>query len=124
MSQPNRKRLKLSTMRAQRLEATGSKYVELELDDDEKILRLTRQSWWPLRILKQLQQVQSEAAEAGEAAGFDTLDGMIGVLREVSDDKNLFDELHDQMTVGDFQDILREVMGDGLPEGESPSSSD
>ncbi len=122
MSQPNRKRLKLETLRTQRIEATGSKYVELELDD-EKIIKFLRQNWWPLDLLKQLQKVQTDAAKEGESAGFDTLDGMIAVLREVADDKELFDELHAQMTVGDFQDILSEVMGGGLPEGESSSSS-
>lgn len=122
MSQPNRKRFKLETLRTQRLEATGSKYVELEIDD-EKVIKFLRQNWWPLSLLKKLQQVQSDAAKDGDDAGFETLDGMIGVLREVSDSKELFDELHAQMTVGDFQDILKEVMGDGLPEGESPSSS-
>ncbi|MGI5515292.1 hypothetical protein [Streptomyces sp. CA-106131] len=122
MSQPNRKRLRLETLRTQRLEAAGSKYVELEMDD-EKVIKFTRQNWWPLALVKKLQQVQNDATKDTEASGFDTLDGMVAVLREVSDDKELFDELHAQMTVGDFQDILKEVMGDGLPEGESSSSS-
>jgi hypothetical protein len=115
MSQPNRKRIKLETLRAQRLEATGSKYVELEVDDDTTIKFLTR-NWWPMDQIKKAADLQ-KSAEDGD------LDPMIQILRDVADNKEGFDAFQSQMTFGDFEDILKEVIGEGLPEGESSSSS-
>ncbi|MDC2953389.1 hypothetical protein PO587_02845 [Streptomyces gilvifuscus] len=115
MSKPNRKRLNLETLRAQRLEASGSKYVELEIDD-ERVIKFLLRSWWPMDQVKRAAAFQ-KSAEDGD------LEPMITVLRDACDDEDLFDDFRKQMTYGDFEDIFKEVLEDGLSEGESSSSS-
>nr|WTB31174.1 hypothetical protein OG781_18280 [Streptomyces sp. NBC_00830] len=133
MSKPNRKRLKLETVRAQRMEAHGDKYVEVEFEDaegEEQVVRFLRQSWWPLPLMKQLSGLESLAnadhdLEDAEVSSF--LDRALSVLRVVSHDKGLFDQLHGQLTVADFNDIMELVTGDdenGVDAGKSPSSSE
>lgn len=115
MSKPNRKRLNLETLRAQRLEASGSKYFELEIDD-ERLIKFLLRSWWPMDEIKRAAELQ-KSAEDGD------LEPMIEILRNAANDKEVFDDFRKQMTYGDFEDIFREVLADGLSEGESSSSS-
>lgn len=133
MSKPNRKRIKLETVRAQRLEAQGDKYVEVEFEDsdgEDQVVRFLRQSWWPLPLMKQLTGLSKLADQDGELDGSEVMSGLdssIDVLRKVAHDKRLFDQLHEQLTVGDFNDIMELVTEDeenGVDEGESSSSSE
>ncbi|MFF3558973.1 hypothetical protein ACFYXS_02875 [Streptomyces sp. NPDC002574] len=132
MSKPNRKRLKLETIRAQRLEAEGDKYVEIEFEDeqgDEQVVRLLRQTWWPLPLMKQLTSLRALVKEDGTVDDDQAMSGIertVAVLRQTANDKALFDQLATTLTVGDFQDIMELITSEdegGMDEGKSGSSS-
>lgn len=135
MSKPNRKRLKLETVRAQRLEAQGDKYCEVEFQDaegEEQVVRLLRQSWWPLPLMKELSGLSKLAEADGELEGAEVLSGLetsIDVLRKVAhvNDKDAFEQLVADMTVGDFNAVMELVTSEdetGVAQGESSGSSD
>jgi hypothetical protein len=132
MSKPNRKRLHLETLRAQRLEAQGDKFVEIEFGDehgDEQVVRLLRQTWWPLPLMKQLSGLSKLVKEDGSVDDEEALSGIdrtVFVLRQTANDKDLFDQLAAILTVGDFEDVMKLVAGEeegGMDEGKSDSSS-
>ncbi|MDX3712730.1 hypothetical protein PV733_28085 [Streptomyces europaeiscabiei] len=112
MSKPNRKRIHLETLRAQRLEAQGSKEIEVELDDEKFVF--LRASWWPMGLVKQIR-----ALEKDESA--DNTD----VLALLSSKEQVDRLLELGLTLGDFSDIMEAIQEDaGVKPGESTSSSD
>jgi hypothetical protein len=129
MSKPNRKRLKLETVRAQRLEATGDKFVEVifeDTDGDEQTVRFLRQSWWPLALMRELTNVAPQTPEE-EAEPLSALDRSLSVLRKAAHDKPMFDKLSEQLTIGDFNAVMELINSDdedGVSQGESSSSSE
>jgi hypothetical protein len=129
MSQPNRRRMKLETMHAQRMEAQGARYFELELDD-EQVLKFLRQPWWPLDLVKEFQEMQKGAASeelSDEEAMASGLDFTVAMFRRVCTDKEVFDAFRKEMSLGDLEDLMKEIAPDLVAkdgQGESPSSSE
>ncbi|WP_328981775.1 hypothetical protein OG258_19975 [Streptomyces mirabilis] len=110
MSKPNRKRVNLETLRAQRLEAQGTKEIEVLLDDEKFVFPLA--AWWPMKVVKQIR-----ALKDGE-------DDVTRVLALISSEEQVDRLLELGMTLGDFQDIMEAINEDaGVDEGKSNSSS-
>jgi len=108
MSKPNRKRLHLETLRAQRMEAQGSKELEVELGDEKFVFPLA--SWWPMTVVKKIRALKDEDATT--------------ILALISDQKQVDRLLELGLTLGDFQDIMESINEDaGVGPGESTSSS-
>ncbi|MEV5472961.1 hypothetical protein AB0L66_11465 [Streptomyces sp. NPDC052207] len=111
MSKPNRKRLNLETLRAQRLEAQGDKYVEVELEDEK--FTFLRASWWPMTLLKQIRALEKD----------DDSDDM-QVLALICGQEQVDHLIELGLNVGDFKDIFTAIQEDaGVTPGESKSSS-
>jgi hypothetical protein len=111
MSRPNRKRIKLETLRAQRLEADGVKDLEVELGDEVFVFPLA--SWWPMKAVKRIRALKDADADVTK------------VLALISSQKQVDRLLELGMTLGDFQDIMQELNeGAGVSQGESTSSSE
>ncbi|MFG2380557.1 hypothetical protein [Streptomyces avermitilis] len=110
MSKPNRKRLNLETLRAQRLEAQGTKEIEVELDDEKFVFPLA--TWWPMKVVKRIR-----ALKDGE-------DDVTRVLALISSEEQVDRLLELGLNLGDFQDIMEAINEDaGVEPGESSSSS-
>ncbi|MFI2757835.1 hypothetical protein ACH5A3_02995 [Streptomyces echinatus] len=111
MSKPNRKRLNLETLRAQRLEAQGSKEIEVELDDEKFVFPCA--AWWPMKLVKQIRALEKdENADATDMLALISSREQVDRLIELG------------LTLGDFMDIQEAIQGDmGVGSGESTSSS-
>ncbi|ROP53273.1 hypothetical protein [Streptomyces sp. PanSC9] len=108
MSKPNRKRLNLETLRAQRQEAQGGKELEVELGDEKFVFPLA--SWWPMTTVKQIRALKDEDATE--------------ILALISSQEQVDRLLELGLTLGDFQDIMEAINEDaGVTPGESTSSS-
>jgi hypothetical protein len=111
MSKPNRKRINLETLRAQRLEATGTKELEVVLDDEKFVFPLA--AWWPVTVLKKIRALQD-----GE-------DDVTTLLALISSQEQVDRLLELGLTVGDLKDISDALNEDaGVSPGESTSSSE
>ncbi|MGW3305882.1 hypothetical protein ACWDG9_04755 [Streptomyces sp. NPDC001073] len=111
MSKPNRKRLNLETLRAQRLEAQGTKELEVELGDEKFVFPLA--SWWPMKTVKKVR-----AAQKDENAD------VTSVLALISSQEQVDRLLELGLNLGDFMDIMEAINEDAAVEpGESTSSS-
>lgn len=111
MSKPNRKRINLGTLRAQRLEASGTKELEVELDDEKFVFPLS--AWWPMKAVKKMR-----ALKEGD-------DDLTTALAVISSQEQVDRLLELGMTLGDFQDIMEALNEDaGVSPGESTSSSE
>ncbi|MGW5198640.1 hypothetical protein [Streptomyces spiralis] len=110
MSKPNRKRLNLETLRAQRLEAQGGKELEVVLDDEKFLFPLA--SWWPMKVVKQIRALK------------DGDEDVTKILALISNQEQVDRLLDLGLTLGDFQDIMEKINEDtGVTPGESTSSS-
>lgn len=111
MSKPNRKRLRLETLRAQRMEAQGAKDLEVELDDEKFVFPMA--SWWPMTVVKKIRALKDGEADVTQ------------VLALISNQEQVDRLLELGLTLGDFQDIMEALNEDsGVTPGESTSSSD
>ena len=109
MSKPNRKRLHLETLRAQRLEAQGTKEIEVELDDEKFVFPLS--AWWPMTVVKKIRTLKDNA-DATQVLALISSQEQVDKLMELG------------LTLGDFQDIMEALNEDaGVGPGESTSSS-
>lgn len=109
MSKPNNKRLKLATLRQQREDALGGRYVELELDDKGTVVKILRQGFWPSEMYK---AVRSDDVETNE-----------DMLQIVCTEADWAAIEAAELELGDYEDIANEVTK-GAPEpGESKGSS-
>jgi hypothetical protein len=109
MSKPNRKKIKLETLRAQRAEATGAKELEVELGDDTFVFPML--NWLPMAAYKLLQAVDQS-----------DLVGQVEILIGKEQTARLLDL---GVTIGDFSDIMGQLQKDaGVSPGESTSSSE
>ncbi|WP_430376692.1 hypothetical protein [Streptomyces sp. B1-3] len=109
MSKPNRKRLNLETLRAQRLEAQGAKELEVELGDQKFVFPMA--SWWPMTTVKKIRALKDEADSTQ-------------VLALISSQEQVDQLMELGLNVGDFQDIMEALNEDaGVGPGESTSSS-
>ncbi|MCX5234447.1 hypothetical protein OG824_04260 [Streptomyces prunicolor] len=109
MSKPNRKRLHLETLRAQRLEAQGTKEIEVELDDEKFVFPLS--AWWPMTVVKKIRALKDNA-DATQVLALISSQEQVDKLMELG------------LTLGDFQDIMEALNEDaGVGPGESTSSS-
>ncbi|MFD8072153.1 hypothetical protein ACFV3E_05820 [Streptomyces sp. NPDC059718] len=110
MSKPNRKRLNLETLRAQRLEAQGTKEIEVVLDDEKFVF--LRASWLPMSLAKQIRTLGDDA-DITDILAVCSSKEQVARLEELG------------LTVGDFNDILEAVREDtGVSPGESTGSSE
>ncbi|MBK3573173.1 hypothetical protein JHN63_04915 [Streptomyces sp. MBT65] len=110
MSKPNRKRLHLETLRAQRLEAKGAKEIEVELGDETFVFPLS--AWWPMTVVKKIRALKEGDADVTQ------------VLSLISSKKQVDRLLELGLTLGDFTDIMEALNEDaGVGPGESTSSS-
>ncbi|MEU5030168.1 hypothetical protein [Streptomyces milbemycinicus] len=110
MSKPNRKRLNLETLRAQRLEAQGTKELEVVLDDEKFVFPLA--TWWPMTAVKEIRALKDGEHDVTK------------VLEIISTKEQVDRLLELGMTLGDFQDIMNAINEDaGVEPGESTSSS-
>ncbi|MFI5974807.1 hypothetical protein [Streptomyces sp. NPDC051452] len=108
MSKPNRKRLNLETLRAQRQEAQGGRELEVELGDEKFVFPLA--AWWPMTTVKQIRALKDEDATE--------------ILALISSQEQVDRLLELGLTLGDFQDIMEAINEDaGVTPGESTSSS-
>jgi len=104
MSKPNRKRLNLETLRAQRLEAQGSKEIEVELGDEKFIF--LHASWWPMQLVKKI-RAQKDNADVTASLALISRQDQVDRLVELG------------LTLGDFTDIMDAVQdGVGVGPGE------
>jgi hypothetical protein len=109
MSKPNRKRLHLETLRAQRLEAQGTKEIEVELDDEKFVFPLS--AWWPMTVVRKIRALK-DSADATQVLALISSQEQVDKLMELG------------LTLGDFQDIMEAINEDaGVGPGESTSSS-
>ncbi|MFD4523248.1 hypothetical protein ACFWP7_04800 [Streptomyces sp. NPDC058470] len=109
MSKPNRKRLHLETLRAQRLGAQGTKEIEVELDDEKFVFPLS--AWWPMTVVKKIRALKDNA-DATQVLALISSQEQVDKLMELG------------LTLGDFQDIMEALNEDaGVGPGESTSSS-
>ncbi|BAC73222.1 hypothetical protein AQJ43_23770 [Streptomyces avermitilis] len=110
MTQPNRKRIKLETLRAQRLEATGTKELEVIVEDEKFVFPLF--NWLPIATYKKIQSLPDK----------NDLIAQTEILLGKEKTERLF-ELG--LTTGDLLDIFDALQADaGVSTGESTSSSD
>jgi len=110
VTQPNRKRIKLETLRAQRLEADGVKELEVILEDEKFVFPMF--NWLPIATYKQIRALDD----------MNDLTAQTEILLGKEKTKQLF-ELG--LTVGDLVDIFEELQKDsGVSPGESTSSSE
>ncbi|MFE7762936.1 hypothetical protein [Streptomyces sp. NPDC057438] len=108
MSKPNRKRLHLETLRAQRLEAQGVKELEVDLGDEKFVFPMA--PWWPMTVVKKIRALKDEDATT--------------ILALISNQEQVDRLLELGLTLGDFQDIMEAINEDaGVGPGESSSSS-
>lgn len=111
MSKPNRKRINLETLRVQRLEANGTKELEVELADEVFVFPLA--PWWPMKVVKKIRALKDGDADVTK------------VLALISTQKQVDRLLELGLTLGDFQDIMEAINEDaGVSPGESTSSSE
>ncbi|MFE4991429.1 hypothetical protein ACFRH4_08765 [Streptomyces mirabilis] len=110
MTQPNRKRIKLETLRAQRLEATGTKELEVIVEDEKFVFPLF--NWLPVGTYKKILALGDESNVVNQTE----------ILLGKEKTERLF-ELG--ITMGDLNDIFEELQKDaGVTAGESTSSSE
>ncbi|GAA5078577.1 hypothetical protein [Streptomyces similanensis] len=111
MSKPNRKRLNLETLRAQRMEAQGGKELEVGLGDETFVFPLA--SWWPMTTVKKIRALKNADEDVTKILALISSDEQVDHLVELG------------LTLGDFQDIMEALNEDaGVTPGESTSSSD
>ncbi|WP_371538375.1 hypothetical protein OG210_21860 [Streptomyces sp. NBC_00466] len=110
MTQPNRKRIKLETLRAQRLEAEGIKELEVMLEDEKFVFPTF--NWLPVSVYKKIKALDDES----------DLIAQTEILLGKEKTERLF-ELG--LTVGELVNIFEQLQEDsGVSPGESTSSSE
>lgn len=109
MTKPNNKRLKLASMRKQREDALGGRYVEVELPDDAgTVVQILRQPFWSPDLVR---AVRSDDVETNE-----------DMLAVVCAEKDWAAIQGCGLELGDFADIVDEITK-GADQGESSGSS-
>lgn len=114
MSKPNRKRMRLSEMRAQQTAAAKVTHLDLDFetaDGKEHTCSFLAQDLWPIELIEEVQ------AKGGDAN--------IAILREIASPAEEFDVLVREMklTVGELKEIIGELDGEaGTTAGEGSGS--
>lgn len=114
MSKPNRKRLRLTEMRAQRAAAAGITHLDLVFDaadGTEHTCSFLSQDLWPVEVVEEVQA-------RGENAS-------IGILRQIAEPADEFQLLVSdaRLTVGELKDILLALQEEaGTTAGEGSGS--
>lgn len=114
MSKPNRKRMRLSEMRAQKAQAAGITHVDLEFetaDGKEHVCAFLAQDLWPVELVE---EVQSKGGDAN-----------IAILRDIASPPEEFNLLVREMklTIGELKEILTELAEEaGTTAGEGSGS--
>lgn len=103
-------RFRLSEMRAQRAEALGGQYVELEGDDGEVLVRVPRMAFWDAATYEKV------ILEGGKTGNMETL--------ELVMDEDEFAKLKGLgLQLGDMRELVDEVMREvDSPESEGSST--
>ncbi|MGW0920082.1 hypothetical protein ACWD3J_13830 [Streptomyces sp. NPDC002755] len=115
MSKPNRKIVRLQQMRAQRVAAAKTQFVDIYFENEEgveEVCTLPTQDDWPIEIIEEVQE------KGGDAN--------IGLLRELALPPESFDRLVKvgKLTVGELKDIVDQLSDEaGTTEGEGSGSS-
>lgn len=114
MSKPNRKRMRLSEMRAQQATAAGITHIDLEFETDdgkEHVVAFLAQDLWPVEVVE---EVQSKGGNAE-----------VAILRQIASPPEEFDLLIKEMqfTVGELKQVINQLNEEaGTTAGEGSGS--